>query len=52
MLEKWTEMSYNQFPSFKLSFQRYEHERWCEYLDDDVVYIIEEYDMGEDECLD
>lgn len=52
MLDKWTEMSYNQFPLFELSFQRYTYESWCDYFDGDTTYIIEDYDMGEDECLD
>lgn len=52
MLERWIEMSYNQFPSFESNFQRYIYESWYEYLDSDSIYIIEEYDVGEDECLD
>jgi hypothetical protein len=52
VLDKWNEMSYNQFPSFDVSSQRYIYESWYEYLDGDTIYITEEYDMGEDECLD
>lgn len=52
MLERWTEISYYQFPSFDSSFKRDAYESWRNYLDGDTIYIIKEYDMGEDECLD
>ena len=43
MYTKWTEISYNQYPSFASRFQRSAYEEWKEndYLDYDELLFIE-----------
>lgn len=51
MYSKWTEISYNRFPSFKTYFQRNCYEEWRDGYDDieeDELFIESE----EDTCWD
>ena len=51
MYTKWTEISYNQYPSFASRFQRSAYEEWKEddYLDYDELLFTE---SEEDTCWD
>jgi hypothetical protein len=47
MQNRWNEMSYNRFPSFRSRCQRSVYEQWCEYIDD-IEDVVEESEERED----
>ena len=47
MKNRWSELSYNKFPSFQTNFQRSAYEQWYDNLDD-VESLIFELEERED----
>lgn len=47
MQNRWSELSYNKFPSFQTNFQRSAYEQWYDNLDD-VESLIFELEERED----